>query len=92
MDTGPTRIGDTKLQPRKLKTAASSERAELVGKFTDRLNLDRDGVKYKKLTHARVGFLLSHIKSDFDLYAFLRACDEARSFSAYFWWALKPTK
>jgi hypothetical protein len=90
MNTGPARIGDILKQPRKPVKGATSERAELVGKFTDRLNRDRDGVKYKKLTHARVGFLLSHIKSNFDLYAFFRQAEEARSFSAYFWWALKP--
>jgi len=91
MEEGQTkRIGDIISLPRKPVTAASSERAELIGKFTDRLNLDRDGVKFKKLSYAAVAVKLAHIKSNFDLYAFMRACEQANSFSKYFWWALKP--
>ncbi|HVC59631.1 MAG TPA: hypothetical protein VND19_04595 [Acetobacteraceae bacterium] len=55
------------------------------------MNRDRDGVSFKKLSYAAVSVKLAHVKSNFDLYAFYRACEEARSFSAYFWWALKPT-
>lgn len=89
---GPARIGEIAYQLKKPVKAVCSERAELIGKFTDRLNKERDGVKYKKLTYKRVGFLLSHLKGTSELYAFLRQCEEARSFSAYFWWALKPKK
>jgi hypothetical protein len=90
MEHGTTRIGDILLQPRKPVKPVSSERAELVGKFADRLNRDRDGVKFKKLSYAAVSVKLAHIRTIFDLYAFYRQCEEARSFSAYFWWALKP--
>ena len=92
MEHCPARIGDIGYQLRKPVKAVSSERSELIGIFTDRLNRDRDGVKYKKLSYAAVSVKLAHIKTNFDLYAFLRSCEEARSFSAYFWWAIKPQK
>ena len=90
MEHGPARIGDIGYQLRRPVKAVSSERAELIGRFADRLNRDRDDVKFKKLSYAAVSVKLAHIKTNFDLYSFLRQCEEARSFSAYFWWALKP--
>jgi hypothetical protein len=75
----------------KKATGANSERAELIGKFMDRLNADRDGVKYKALTPVAVAVKLAHIMSNSDLYAFYRQCEGAKNFSRLFWWALKPT-
>ncbi len=37
-------------QPTVGKKSANSERASLIGQFTDKLNLSRDGKKYKKLS------------------------------------------
>jgi len=98
MDTGPARIGDILQQPRKPLPAgrhgvkqASSLRAELVGKITDRLNKER-GTKYEKLSYERVASLVSYIKGDSELYAFLRKLEGARSFTALFWWHVKPKR
>jgi hypothetical protein len=90
MEHGPVRIGDIGLTPHKPVKAASSQRAELIGKITDRLNKERDGVKFKKLTYAGVSAKLSHIKGDSNLYAFYRQCEEAKSFYRFFFWSLNP--
>lgn len=66
-----------------------SERAELVEKFVVRLNEARRNTKYAPLTARAVAVKLGHIPTG-DLYAFLRQCEQARCFSSYFWWALKP--
>jgi hypothetical protein len=34
--------------------------------------------------------LLAHLKGEFELCVFMRQCEEAHSFSRYFWWALNP--
>lgn len=66
-----------------------SERDEQIGGFLNR------GIKVGRVAHLRdvtaqdLGVLLSHIPTA-DLYAFRRQCEKARSFSRYFWWALKP--
>jgi len=70
-----------------------SERADLIRQFTEAINAERDGVKYKKLKPAFIAFRLSHIKKLSDLYAFLSMCNDrskrGQSFSKYFWWAIK---
>jgi hypothetical protein len=65
------------------------EQDELIQKFTDRLNQERAGTKYKPLTVAAVAVKLSRIPTA-DLHAFHKQCEAANSFSRYFWWALKP--
>lgn len=65
-----------------------SERAELIGKFTDGVNRTRGG-KYKKVTHAYIASKLAHLSVP-DLYAFLKECENAKSFGALFHWALNP--
>lgn len=80
------RFGDLQPSLNLVKQGARSERAEFVGKFTDRLNQDRGG--YKKLTYARIGKVLAHIPTQ-DLYAFWKKCDEAKIFGKVFWGALK---
>lgn len=64
-------------------------RDELIQKFTDRLNQARVGTKFKPLTCRAVAVKLSHLPTS-DLWPFYRQCESARSFSAYFWWALRP--
>lgn len=65
-----------------------SERGELIEKFTDRLNLDRIGTKYKILNCARVRVKLAHLSVP-DLYAFWKKCSDSTCFSKVFWGALK---
>lgn len=68
-----------------------SERAEIIGLFLDHGIQIRDRrTKLLRPVEAReLGVLLSHIPSA-DLYAFYRQCERARSFSRYFWWAIRP--
>lgn len=87
MQHGTTRIGDIPLQPRKQVKQVSSLRAELIGKFADRLNKERDGVQFKKLTYAGVSAKLAYIKGDSNLYDFYRQCENAKSFYRFFFWA-----
>jgi len=75
--------------PAKPVSKATSERAEWIGKFTDRLNADRG--QYKPLTYKRVGVMLAHLSNQ-DLHAFWKQCEEARSFGAWFHYSLKPQK
>jgi hypothetical protein len=70
---------------------ANSERAHLIGKFTDTLNSKRDGKRYRKLTYAAVAVKLSHLSLQ-DLYYFWRYCEDAKNFSSCFWWSLKVEK
>lgn len=71
------------------KANIRSERDELVQKFLERLNQAREGTKYKPLTARAVAIKLSHVPTR-DLWAFYKQCEQAKSFSAYFFWALKP--
>lgn len=81
------------LKPRvSSKKGANSERAELIGKFADTLNKDRDGKKYKKLSYAAVGYILAHIKTNQDLNYFFRVCTDSKSFSKKFWYELSLRK
>ena len=41
--------------------AATSERAELIGLFTDKINAERKGTKYKKLPARAIAVKLSHL-------------------------------
>ena len=94
----PKRIGSiidkvrsNKLPPRQ----RTSERAELIGWFTDRLNAARKGTRFKALSYKAVGVKLAHL-TVFDLYAFKASCLEAEKagypFSAIFWKELKIKK
>ena len=55
----------------------TSERAELIGYFTNRLNATRDGKKYKKLSYRALAVKLSQIKSLSDLYVLKSVCEDA---------------
>lgn len=82
-----TRLQSLKESP---KSKARSERGELIGIFLETLNADRKP-PFKPLTAARVGMLLSPIKTK-DLHAFLADCKYASNFSKYFWWCFKQAK
>lgn len=66
-------------------------RQELIKKFVDRLNAERDGIKYKKLSPVFIASKMynSGLKDDLDLQWFYGYCNDARNFSKCWWWALK---
>lgn len=66
---------------------AKSERAELIGTITDRLNLDRTG-PYKPLSYKRVAFLLAKIPTK-DLY-YIRDYKDTKNWAKWFWFSIKP--
>ena len=74
------------------KKKAQSRRAELIGFFTDKINEKRDGVNYKKLTHAFMGVRLSHLSLQ-DLHFLKSICVDAENrggeFSKKFWYSIK---
>ena len=83
------RISDNQISLLDLKLSkptARSERAELVGTITDRLNLDRKP-PYKQLTYKRVAFILAHIPTK-DLY-YVRDY-KTKNWSKWFWFVLRP--
>lgn len=97
-EEGPKRIGELFKFPERLKSASStsktgpnSERAELIGKFTDRLNESRKGSQFKPLTYPAIAFKLSHLSVS-DLYFLWSTCDKADNFSKIFWWSIKVKK
>jgi hypothetical protein len=89
-------IAGTRSQPRSKRSGVNSERAELVGWFTDRLNEARRGTKFKPLAYRSVGVKLAHLRRVSDLYYLRTVCLDAERrgipFSAAFWSALKPTQ
>lgn len=71
---------------------ARSERDSLIQLFVDRKAIhirDRASKELRPATAREIAVKLSHIPTG-DLYAFYKQCDRARSFSRYFYWALKP--
>jgi len=73
-----------------------TERGELLKFFLEHLNINRVSNKYKPMTIARVGQLLSHL--DLDAIYFLKStCVDAgnrgknfhESFSKMFYWSIK---
>ena len=76
------------LQKFETKKTKSSERAELIGEFTDLLNRERSGTKYKKLSYSFIGIKLAHVSIS-DLYFLLKRCKESSSFGKVFFGSLK---
>lgn len=68
-----------------------SQRGELIGMFLEKLNVDRKP-PFKPLTPARVGMMLSPIKSVADLRAFYGECSASSHFGKYFFWRYKIAK
>lgn len=69
-------------------TKATSERAEILEKFLNRLNPGRVQAGYKPYTPARLGMMLAHVPTK-DLYPFYRECESAQHFSKLFHWKLR---
>lgn len=64
---------------------------DIVGQFTDRLNLERRGTKWKQLTYVAVGVKLARYapnKNYSKLYALMKSC-EGGEFSKIFFGAIK---
>ena len=80
-------------QFKKKEKQPQSEWHELVEKFRERLNRDRDGVKYKKLTFGQVAKKFKDCgmgpENRQDLYLFFGNCNDANNFSSFFWWSFK---
>lgn len=74
-------------KPRKKKS--TSERAELIGWFTDELNKTRGQGGFRKLSYSVIGIKLSHIPTE-DLYYLQSQMKNVKNSSAYFWWSLRP--
>ncbi len=62
-------------QPR---SKITNQRQELIKKFLDRLNEDRDGSKYKKISPAFVGVKMSFM-SESELHRFYGYCNDAKN-------------
>lgn len=78
------------LKPRKVseKDKITNERQAVVKEFVERINEDRDGVKFKKLPPSAIAVKLSHLNM-FDLKYFLASCKVSKNFSSCFWYSLK---
>ena len=70
-----------------IKNTIRCERQELVGWFTDKINKDREGTKYKPLTCRFVAVKLGHLSVG-DMRDFYKQCSKGE-FSKIFFGALK---
>ncbi len=68
-----------------------SHRAQLIKEFTEKLNREREGTKWKPLEPRSVAILLGHLNT-WDVGIFLGSCKDSKNFSARFWWGLKVKK
>lgn len=68
-----------------------TERGDLITSFTEKLNKDREGTKYKPLKVPFVASLLSKV-SVFNLYRLHKECEEAKNFSSLFWYKVNLMK
>lgn len=74
------------------KPKGNSERAHLVGIITDKINLEREGTKYSKVTPRLIGVRVAHLRGNQDLYFLISKCSKAKSFGACFFGELKVSK
>lgn len=87
MDISNTYIEE--LKKRRTKTPrGASERQELVQRFTDKINAERMGTKWKPVSWGQVNGLVRHLKEQ-DLYWLLGQCEKSESFSKKFFGVLK---
>jgi len=64
-----------------------SERGDLIGQITDKLNKDRKP-PYKLLTYSRIAIMLSAMPIK-DLYWLISMEKECNNWSKWFWWKMK---
>jgi hypothetical protein len=69
-------------------------RQELMKKFVDRLNAERDPLHFKPLSPAFIATKIydAGLKTDRQLNWFYGYCNEAKQFSKCWWWSLSPHK
>jgi len=63
-------------------------RSDMLKKFLTRLNYHRKEAGFKPLAPARLGMLMSYIKTS-ELEYFYKHCNEATHFSKRFWYYVK---
>ena len=80
-----------KLQAAKRPLKITSERQDLIQRFTDKINGERVGTKWKPVIWRQINGLVAHVKIA-DLYWFYKRCDEGDSFSKKFFGILKSTR
>lgn len=69
-----------------------SERADIIRQFLERLNSERG--LYAPLSPAYISMMMPKKKypTNHHLYMFLGNCKEAKNFSKYWWFIVKPKK
>ena len=72
-------------------TGINSERAEWIGKFTDRINKERIDTPFKPLAPKVIAIKLAGLSNQ-DLHAFYKICEESNNFSQCFFGLLKPPR
>lgn len=75
--------------PTVTKKKRTSERAELIGYFIERLNTRQKELGNRPYTPAFIGMKLAHL-SVFDLYYLKRICEDSKDWYKTFWGSLKP--
>lgn len=83
------------LRAKQKANTVKSERAAAIKQFVDEGVIcvwDRKEKKYVPASTSFIAFKLSHIKEVSDLNYFYSQCKNARSFSKFFWYALKTNK
>ena len=68
-----------------------SERHELISKFSNKINenRERDGLKKLPAKFFNVKMTNAGLKTNGDLYWFYAYCNETKNFDKTFWWSLK---
>jgi hypothetical protein len=80
-----------RLQAVKRPQKITSERQDLIQRFTDKINSERVGTKWKPVIWRQINGLVAHIKIA-DLYWFYKRCGEGDSFSKKFFGILKSMR
>lgn len=73
------------------RNTVRSERDEQISRFFDKQSIMVRDKKTKELrlaTKVDLALILRHCPTT-DLHPFFKQCEEARSFSRYFWWSVK---
>lgn len=87
MDIAKTYLEELKKKKEKMQRGAS-ERQELIQRFTDKINAERIGTKWKPATWGQINGLVRHLKEQ-DLYWLYGQCEKSESFSKKFFGVLR---
>jgi hypothetical protein len=83
---------DYKLPELKKRT---SPRSDLIKLFVEQINKGRINTKWKPVKASVIAILINqhpNLKGESELWDFYGRCKEAKSFSAYFYFIVKPKK